>query len=957
MGARIGAWVEEQAGAGIHYTRMPWGALATNMFNLTPSNAVACRLKRVYAEWAGKSKAGRLTPAGAGAEDRQQRRRRSDDPQERSQLQRMSSLIGFELLQWFVDEIESLTSRGDSSLMLEHAVWLRSQLLQQGQREEDLPKIHKGWLYLWRKEHGISIRQGTTHFQVSYAKALDRVRCMFGNIFRLRHHWSRCHPGTAMRWFSADQKPSWMNNAGRRPMYARRGSRRVAAKENHAATRDRYTILTCVQSWQPLDGAVPPVAVLFKAQSGARLRQELQVPPWMHLQFQEKGSYRADDVMDALGFALQPAAKPEDSIVILLDWYSAHLTAEVQQAIRDMGHVVLYHGGGVTGLEQINDTHFHALVQRLMEQIETRVLHKQRQEDPSKIASLSRQDVIDAVAEMWMSLDHRGLSEKGYRQTGPLLGGDAVPEDVFVDLRPFWEALGGPALWRHAQQTVDEMWSAGTLSSWADVDLLIEHHKPHPCAEEGLEGANWEVVPDEEEEDDDGGDDPGEGGGGAAAAAAPSPSGAAPPSTPANASAGSGAAPSGAAPGGAAGGSAPLAAPCRAARGAPAPGASDADDDWLNDGGSLTEGAGPGGGGALPGEAPEAGPAGLAGDGGAQLGGAERDSGGAEPGGAPEEGPGDLAGDHGGVCTEAAYLSALNHVMVVAQQTRNDRFLKSCRAELQRSHKKRRTYDAPEAQRLRRAAKEAQRLREADRQAAREAERERQAAERREEVRVVDAKRQATEARMAALDKAAAARREANERLALEATRRAKERWLQVDYPVMLAERLVAWRRRLPPPEATALQDRVRRLVGSSRVERTIRVPELWVDDKTLTAPRLAASMGALVGPRGARTRVLCTREFEWTLFGQAWATEGGRGGAADAAAALRRLINQCAPGGADLFRRRWQPPALLETCGMVAPKALVYAIILLSTWLGPEAYPEGVHEWPPAIPAAVTAG
>ncbi|CAK0804003.1 unnamed protein product, partial [Prorocentrum cordatum] len=716
---------------------------------------------------------------------------------ERSQLQRMSSLIGFELLQWFVDEIESLTSRCDSSPMLEHAVWIRSQLLQQGQREEDLPKIHKGWLYLWRKEHGISIRQGTTHFQVSYTKALDRVRCMFGNIFRLRHHWSRCHPGTAMRWFSADQKPSWMNNAGRRPMHARRGSRRVAAKENHAATRDRYTILTCVQSWQPLDGAAPPVAVLFKAQSGARLRQEL-----------------------------------EDSMVILLDWYSAHLTAEVQRAIRDMGHVVLHHGGGVTGLEQINDTHFHAVVQRLLEQIETRVLRKQRQEDPSKIASLSRQDVIDAVAEMWMSLDHRGLSEKGCRQTGPLLGGDAVPENVFVDLRPFWEALGGPALWRHARQTVDEMWPAGTLSSRADVDLQIEHQKPHPgAAPSGAApggaacGSAPLAAPCRAARDAPAA------GGGAAAAAAPSPSGAAPPSTPASASAasaGSGAAPSGAAPGGAAGGSAPLAAPCRAARDAPAPGASDADDDWLNDGGSLTEGAGPGGGGALPGEAPEAGPAGLAGDGGAQLGGAGRDSGGAEPGGAPEEGPGDLAGLHGGACTEAAYLSALNHAMVAAQQTRNDRFLKSCRAELRRSQKKSRTYEAPEAQRLRQAAKDAQRLREADRQAAREAERERQAAERREEVLVVDAKRQATEARMAALDKAAAARRDANERLALEATRRAKERWLQVDYPAMFAERSVARRRRLPPPEATALQDRVRRLLGPSRVERTIRVPELW---------------------------------------------------------------------------------------------------------------------------------
>eukprot|EP00974_Lingulodinium_polyedra_P059907 5773855-Lingulodinium_polyedra.AAC.1 len=61
---------------------------------------------------------------------------------------------------------------------------------------------------------------------------------MLGNIFRIRRLWSFCHPGVQMRWLSIDQKPSWMNNAGRRPMYAQRGARQVAAKESRAATRD-----------------------------------------------------------------------------------------------------------------------------------------------------------------------------------------------------------------------------------------------------------------------------------------------------------------------------------------------------------------------------------------------------------------------------------------------------------------------------------------------------------------------------------------------------------------------------------------------------------------------------------------------------------------------------------------------------------------------------------------------
>ena len=76
----------------------------------------------------------------------------------------------------------------------------------------------------------------------------------------------------------------------------------------------------------------------------------------MLLQFQERGSYRTEDVLTFLDWALEPAACPRESIVVMLDWYSAHLTPEVTELVAGKGHVLLFHGGGVTGIEQINDS-------------------------------------------------------------------------------------------------------------------------------------------------------------------------------------------------------------------------------------------------------------------------------------------------------------------------------------------------------------------------------------------------------------------------------------------------------------------------------------------------------------------------------------------------------------------------------------------------------------------------
>ena len=80
----------------------------------------------------------------------------------------------------------------------------------------------------------------------------------------------------------------------------------------------------------------------------------MDLPDWMLVQRQQKGSYRSSDVVTFLDWVLPEALSPKDSIVVMLDWFAAHLSEEVAGVVREKGHVLLHHGGGVTGIEQIN---------------------------------------------------------------------------------------------------------------------------------------------------------------------------------------------------------------------------------------------------------------------------------------------------------------------------------------------------------------------------------------------------------------------------------------------------------------------------------------------------------------------------------------------------------------------------------------------------------------------------
>ena len=63
---------------------------------------------------------------------------------------------------------------------------------------------------------------------------------------------------------------------------------------------------------------------------------------------QENGSYREQDVIDALHVLLPQATDASQSIIVILDWYAGHRTENVMEFIHIRGHLVIYHGGGCT---------------------------------------------------------------------------------------------------------------------------------------------------------------------------------------------------------------------------------------------------------------------------------------------------------------------------------------------------------------------------------------------------------------------------------------------------------------------------------------------------------------------------------------------------------------------------------------------------------------------------------
>ena len=90
--------------------------------------------------------------------------------------------------------------------------------------------------------------------------------------------------------------------------------------------------------------------------------------------------------------------------IYVLDDYSIYLMPEVRQALLKKGYVLVVIGGGITGDIQINDTSCHHNLKKHRE-FEMNLMLEQLNNDPNKIPSPSRDEMMRMLLKAWELLD------------------------------------------------------------------------------------------------------------------------------------------------------------------------------------------------------------------------------------------------------------------------------------------------------------------------------------------------------------------------------------------------------------------------------------------------------------------------------------------------------------------------------------------------------------------------
>ena len=233
----------------------------------------------------------------------------------------------------------------------------------------EIPQIDYKWLRRWRLRYNVVLRRPNRRFKVARSVLSSRLRTMWQNNVRLRalHMAIFKHD---MVICGADQKGIHRNEGGSRDRRTLQlqGAPEVPLKENHAATRERISIMTWATSSQE-EADRPdmiPLEIMFKGTTEQTLRG-LSLPPGMRakLVYSEKASYRVQHVLDFLVSHLEEWKDGRDWRILYLDAFRAHLDQRVFDTVWDRGYVVLYHGGGTTGVCQVNDTDLHHQFERI----------------------------------------------------------------------------------------------------------------------------------------------------------------------------------------------------------------------------------------------------------------------------------------------------------------------------------------------------------------------------------------------------------------------------------------------------------------------------------------------------------------------------------------------------------------------------------------------------------------
>lgn len=335
-----------------------------------------------------------------------------------------------QLFAWFTDIRGSIKGRIPTRMMLNMALQLRSQYVAEMLRRGLVakpPKVNSVWLWRWKKHYEVSFRQPNRRYKVSRAGLLRRLAIFWLNNIRVRHFCQRMFgfdPGRHVD--NADQKGWFMNEAGAkgRGTLEVLGAPSVPLLENHADTRKRLSLMTWTTNALSAFPQGPPLEVCFKVDGvGQQVLDSLTLRPGpFSVRCSDSGSYREEHVVAFLELHLPEATEQRraenDWRLFYLDIYAGHLSRRIWDLCWSRMYILLYHGGGCTGLTQPNDLWLHYVLETRLLELESLVVMKEQLLRPSKVPSLSRQQVLDNVCALWTDTLPHERSVKWTKKAG-----------------------------------------------------------------------------------------------------------------------------------------------------------------------------------------------------------------------------------------------------------------------------------------------------------------------------------------------------------------------------------------------------------------------------------------------------------------------------------------------------------------------------------------------------------
>lgn len=306
-----------------------------------------------------------------------------------------------ELFEFFIDIRSCLKARLPKKIFLAKAKSLYDEYCEWKRQEGLEPKkltFSNRWLKDWCREYQISMKRPNKRFSISADARKKRITDFLKNIWTVRHTFIQLY-GIDPEIIMSDQMPLHRNESSSEKTLNYKGAAQTTfVKENHSLSRERITAMTSVTSEK--QSSAPKLEFVFK---GAGKRVKLNPSKGVTTQWAPKGSYRLEhDVNFCKQVPHQPTALfPKTRKIFTLDDYSAHLDKEVKDTLYDQGYFLVILPGGITGDLQVNDTDLHHPLKSAYRERESELMIKKLRDDPSKIPSPSRDEIMKMCKEAY----------------------------------------------------------------------------------------------------------------------------------------------------------------------------------------------------------------------------------------------------------------------------------------------------------------------------------------------------------------------------------------------------------------------------------------------------------------------------------------------------------------------------------------------------------------------------